>query len=649
MKKNVFLLINLTLFSMSLISCKENEITSSEVQEEQEIEEDVLFDENYREISKLSNLEAMNFDDIMYDDDEFGRFDNIKYQQLYYNNQIDNDRLDGTVTDNDDAKYLFYNDDHLRFVNRSEGYALNLASDSTFKGDFSLAKYRSKIYNRDITLTISREQSNPYGWAKYRDEWLIRYVNNPKYLKDNDLEYVEDVMFEDESFIKDYRTSIFSIKINNPGNIRKCYYNIGYKLPKNDFAGKDFYLFVMKSTTNQIDNFKEMLKSFSKINQNGNKNNQIKDLELSYEPTWTKQTKDYFDKLVSQDRTDWGIYNYGISSSGQYESNLINKMSELEQAVDYSFDILPTYTHLLANNGMTSFPLTQANKHALGDGFNGKKVLQFTYQFTSNNNNVTASNTTQCYTPMFDILRGPHETLDVLSSDFRDRIYQSILNLTENIKQYEAPVLFRLNNEMNSDWVSYCGMMTLLDPDIFCATWRYLYNFMIEHGVNNTIWIFNPNGLTAPYCSWGEDMCYYPGLKYVQALGLTYYEANNDNKVTFNSFKNDYESLYNKNKTIWNKYPMIISEFACGAGGNASGERFRNQASQADYVDGMFECLNNKENYPFAKNIKGAVWFSANDFASNGATTNQYELVVDSLPLTIQALKNGLAINKEKQ
>ena len=110
MKKNVFLLINLTLFSMSLISCKENEITSSEVQEEQEIEEDVLFDENYREISKLSNLEAMNFDDIMYDDDEFGRFDNIKYQQLYYNNQIDNDRLDGTVTDNDDAKPLVEND-----------------------------------------------------------------------------------------------------------------------------------------------------------------------------------------------------------------------------------------------------------------------------------------------------------------------------------------------------------------------------------------------------------------------------------------------------------------------------------------------------------------------------------------------------------
>ena len=61
---------------------------------------------------------------------------------------------------------------------------------------------------------------------------------------------------------------------------------------------------------------------------------------------------------------------------------------------------------------------------------------------------------------MFDILRG------VYDEDFR--------KLASAIKAYGYPVLFRLNNEMNTDWTSYCGMMTLCDPEIFILTWRYL-------------------------------------------------------------------------------------------------------------------------------------------------------------------------------
>ena len=647
MKKSSFLLF--LLFPISLISCANNnkeEISSSPSKEL--IKEDRLLAENYQNIQKLCELNSLSEDELMYDEEVFGTFNGGKYQQLYYNNELDNNKLDGQISEYDDAKYLFYNDDTLRFVNRSDGYAINLKTENTFEGDFSLSEYRSKLFNRDITLTISRERSNPYTWTKYRDEWLVRYINNPKYLKDNNMAYTEDVMFEDTSFIEGYRTTIFSIVINNPGNIKKNYYNIGYRLKRNDFAGKDFYLFVMKSTSNQTENFKEMLKSFETIEQNGSCHNQLNNLDLVYEKSWNEKTKNYFSKLVNQQRTDWGIYNFGINSSGNYESSLVNATKELETAMDYQFDILPTYTHLLANNAITTFPLAQANAHALGDGFNDKKVLQFTYQFTSNNNNVSSSNTTSCYTPMFDILRGPHETLDIFSSNFQDRIYQSLINLADNIKEYDAPVLFRLNNEMNSDWTSYCGMMTLLDPDIFCATWRYLYDLMLERKAYNTIWIFNPNAITIPYCSWGEDMCYYPGLNYVQALGLTYYESNNSNEVTYNTFKKDYEWLYNKNNPVWNKYPWIISEFGCGAGGAASGERYRNQESQASYVEGMFECFNNRNKFDFVKNIKGAVWFSANDGNEKGTVTNQYELVIDKLPLTINAFKEGLAQNKEK-
>ena len=59
----------------------------------------------------------------------------------------------------------------------------------------------------------------------------------------------------------------------------------------------------------------------------------------------------------------------------------------------------------------------------------------------------------------------------------------------------------------------------------------------------------------------------------------------------------------------------------------------------------MFEDFNNRKDNPYLQNIKGAVWFSVNDL-SDGKVTNQYELVIDKLPTTIQAFKEGLAKNK---
>lgn len=93
-------------------------------------------------------------------------------------------------------------------------------------------------------------------------------------------------------------------------------------------------------------------------------------------------------------------------------------------------------------------------------------------------------------------------------------------------------------------------------------------------------------------------------------------------------------------------YPWIFSEFVCGAGGDASGIRYRNQASQVEYVKGMFADFNDRENHPYLQNIKGAVWFSVNDYPGDGGVINQLQLEVDKLPLTIQAMKEGLSHNK---
>src|SRR5699024_10897811 len=131
-----------------------------------------------------------------------------------------------------------------------------------------------------------------------------------------------------------------------------------------------------------------------------------------------------------------------------------------EDGLDYNLDILPTYSAIGWYGTPSYFPLDMANEFAGGNGVNGKHVLQFTYQFTDSNNWNLGG-----YHPNFDILRGKYD------DQFR--------RLAQDIKAYGKPVLFRLNNEMNTDWTSYSGICALLDPDIFRMTWERLYNIFL--------------------------------------------------------------------------------------------------------------------------------------------------------------------------
>ena len=98
-------------------------------------------------------------------------------------------------------------------------------------------------------------------------------------------------------------------------------------------------------------------------------------------------------------------------------------------------DSFPTYLHLGYMDKMLYFPMELATEFAGGNGFNGKPVLQLSYQFTTTNNTGLEGKT-----PIYDILRG------VYDEHFRE--------LARDIRTYGKPVLFRLNNEMNTDWTS---------------------------------------------------------------------------------------------------------------------------------------------------------------------------------------------------
>lgn len=535
-----------------------------------------------------------------------------------------------------DVKYEFIFNKAMRSINLSDGYGITIPS-SNATIDYSLSKLRVKYLFNDCDLTVSTESSSPYGntkngWSIYRNEWLTRYLDNDIYLEDNNLVRLDNNITRMD-LLNGYEVLFYSIRINDFGDIEMPYYNIAVVREVKEYI--NFNLFVMKSKTNQKEAFLDIIKSFKKVNKRGKTSLHIGSLEVKKNPSWDIDTSNYFDLMQDTNNFDFGFFSYSMANENaeDYESQFTkieNTENELEALTGYHTDIIPTYMHLGWYSKNTYFPNTQAAYFGGGNGFNGKKVLQFTFQFTRNNNNVNIYNHDSNYTPMFDILRGKYDDY------FRQ--------LARDIKAYKMPVLFRLNNEMNTDWTSYCGLITLLDPDIFRLTWIRLYNIFEEENVTNCIWIFNPIATSCPYSSWGEDMCYMPGIDYVQALGITYYEMNNgDASVPFRTCYGGI--LYTKNKETWANYPWIIGEFGCGSGGELDGATlYRNESFQASWVKDLFEVASNKNNLEneFFKKISAAIWFNCDDVNADGKIYNALK-IKPNLTNTINEFKNGLA------
>lgn len=571
----------------------------------------------------------------------FASSDSVSRSAYYYNNKKNRDYA--VKPAGGDVKQLFYNDRATRAVNLADGYAMTLPY-TDMRPDYSLGEYRSRYESDTTVLNVSHETKNPYGntagsWNTYLTEWLNRFVANDSFLSANSITRTRATTTSTTA-LSGYTVLNYDLYIENDDSIEMPYYNIAVIRKSTEYV--EFFLLVMKSTTDQSAAMDTIVKSFKEIDVVGKAQNVQETYACDVPDYWNAETKAYYNKLLTQNSTDWGFFSASMTykSSSDYatqDTRIQNAYNELSTALDYDYEIMPTYTHIgWGKSTLHSFPSDMAQKYAGGNGFNGKPVLQMSYQFTTSNNTNLEG-----YTPMFDVLRGEY---DDLFCDF-----------ARDIKAYGKPVLFRLNNEMNTDWTSYAGIVTLLDPDIFAMTWERMYEIFLEEGVDNCIWIFNPMADTTPYCNWGEHLCYLPDMDYVQVVGLTSYEMGNDTELT--SFKDRYSALYEKNTPYFADYPWIISEFGCGAGGerqyNWSTLAWeettlgRNAIEQAQWVDEMFDCFAHRteSGYEFADRIKGAVWFSCNDYVSIDSTNyikNYFEL--DSgVPLAVEALKNGLA------
>ena len=610
MKRHLALLLTLLLLaSVLLTACGENNpaTTSSEGEGSE------MTDETPKPVEKAKNY----WSDVCKDESAGLSSASDVYGLKIYENGAEAE--DAAASDSNDVRLLLAGENATRFVNYAEGYALTLPGNAV-EADLSLGGLRSVLKGEGWQVTLTYENQNPYGKQQdgsiskdgfdlYMEEWFERQLINTNYLTANKIIRTRPLS---EVVIGNFTVKEYCMQINLAAKMDYQRYNLAVIRPTNTY--NYFYFLLFKTENNLLDEFDAMLTSFCEIEKKGKPTGTIKSYHLKENPAWNAETKAYFQKLVNQTNVDFGAFPEG--HDGEYADWLFS-----EEGIGKP-DVYMTYQHMGWGSADADFSesFVRAAKYAGGDGFNGKPIFNLTYQFTYSNNGLGG------YTPVFDILRTK-----------KDDYFRS---LAKAIKNYGHPVLFRLNNEMNTDWTDYCGMMTLMDPDNFVNSWRRMYDIFTEEGVDNCIWIFNPISTSCPYSNWGDAMCYMPGEDYVQMLGLTNYQMNNGTtNAAPPSFKAMYTETASKMLPWFDEYPWIIGEFACGAGSlgyydwgkNAYVRTVqgRNAALQTAWVRGMIDCFDNnqKDGYDFCKRIKVAIWFSANDYAIIDAGGSEYECI----------------------
>lgn len=469
-----------------------------------------------------------------------------------------------------------------RFINYSEGFYFDVPDDFVFETN---RVYTTANSDRG-SVTVSREWSFEKNVDEYIAHYLNRFILSPQFRESNNIS-----MFE--NYAKD-NMQVITVAINDlpPDKFDKYTYIIIKTKTPNFYRLMFKYKSIDRLFHKQV--IDETIKTFKYFSPNP-KPIEITEFEPVIPDFWSDETSRLYDKIKGLKSLNWGIFAQDI-----YNDGINNKVPELEKKLNYKFGVVLSYLQFGER-----FPIDFMRKN-----YENNKLVELTYQITSSNNEELFG-----YTPFIDIYRGKHDA--------------QIRSFAKEAKEFAMPFLFRLCNEPNSDWTSYSAVVNMSDPEIYIANWRRIYNIFKEEGVDNAIWIFNPNDKNYPPCNWNDFTAFYPGNEFVHMIGVTGYNTGTYYKTEkWREFENIYDDISKHYLPTFEKFPWIITEFATSSvGGN-----------KPLWIRKMFTSL---YKYP---QIKIAVWFSYADFEVH---TDDEKIVsrpywLDETPNTTEEFKKGL-------
>ena len=510
------------------------------------------------------------------------------------------------------------------FTCNSKGYRLSFPSDAVIRSDVD--DFDARVTTSGCDLQITKEWSpylNPtndmtegisrlipgFPWEDGRDQYFGYYQS--RFILNKDWQQNNGVTVSDVQKIKagGYNGMMYSAVITNlPEDLPGGYTYVFIKL------NSHFFLRIVAkyhsngddpgANAEQISLVKSIASSLTTFTGTGNTVTKKTDFKPERSAAWSEATQALYDRIQkigtpeSQDNSlMWGLYTDRVMQQG-----LDQKIPELEKKLNYQFGVVLCYIHF--NGGFPSEFMYKAREKG--------KIVELTYQLTENNNENLFANSVS-----MRLYRKDPETIERIRQFARDA------------KALEYPFLFRPFNEMNSDWTSYGGVVNMADPDIFVENWRTIYRIFQEEGVDNCIWVFNPNNRNAPPDDWNGALNYYPGNEYVDLIGVTgyntgtyYYSRWLEEWRGFTEIYDDIQDYYG---TYFSSFPWMITEFATSSVGG----------DKVGWIRSMFENIGRY------KNIKIAVWFSFADYDEYGNVARPYW--IDETYDTLMAFRKGLS------
>lgn len=514
----------------------------------------------------------------------------------------DGSLLNEGFKDETDRKTVYEDGTVTRLVNYLDGYQLDLPVGTQF--DFTLSPLFTRVEGEGFDATISRETAT-YESLKdvvtfelstflpflFRDDTVRTHVEHYQYRFLLSGDWQENNRVSVERWTGAGGADFISAILQEPGD---AVYD-GYLYATIYTGSREYLRMVFRYDSDNIalrDQLCAAADGISVFDPTGT-GVYCTDYQLTLPDNWSEETAQLFDSISNGETLRWGVFTKDIFTTGIQET-----VPRLEEELEDTFDVILSYIHF-----GTDFPTDFMEENRQ----NGR-LVELTYQITTNNNEDMFA-----HSPFLDIYRGE------LDDELRAFARQAA--------EWGHPFLFRLNNEMNSDWTSYGGVVNMADPQLFVSVWQRIYTIFREEGVDNCIWIFNPNDRNAPPSKWNDSLAYCPGDEYFQLLGVTGY--NNGTYYTqwaeewreFDVIYDEIEALYLPH---FSQYPWIITEFASSSIGG----------DKVAWIDNMFAHIGD---YP---NIKIAVWFSYADFDGE-IPARPYWL--DETPETLEAFRRGFA------
>ena len=498
--------------------------------------------------------------------------------------------VDGVVSsmpdeiDGHDVKVVYETPDGRKFCDYANGFSVALPFDMV--ADVAKSPRFVSFQSPNAKALISKEWTYDKNVSGYVEYYFFRFLLNESYRAENNIELLENT--------KTDRFERLTVRINDYSGQFDTYTYLIIKI-----GSQNFFFAMMKYSSGDQDAAtlpQRVLESFSYFNPEGTAR-YATDYHPGIPDNWSEETRTLYERLAAADTITWGIFTKDVTGQG-----IESTIPEIERKLDHKFGIILAYSGL--DGG---FPTEFMERCSDED-----RLVELTLQATESNN-----------TDLFS--RSP--SLDLYRTGDDERIRE----FARAARAFGKPFLFRLNNEMNSDWVSYGGVVNLLDPDIYIENWRTVYRIFEEEGVNNAIWIWNPHDRDAPPNAWNGQVAYYPGNEYVQVYGITGYNNGTYYQSTtgenWREFAQIYDRIEGEFGEVFDAFPWIITEFSSSSIGG----------DKAKWIDGMFSNIGEYTN------IKAAVWFSYADYDPKDNKTVSRPYWLDETDATIAAFKRGLA------